>query len=344
MIKKFLLISAIFFLGAIAYFGHKLFIVPQITRLPVPEKIPSFSVDYLYRIQSTSSIFFTFGSEQVTASDLGDAIKRDMQDIRAAGFEGVKVSFNFKANNYFSDRIVLKAAEVGLYPIGIVTGHGVKPKDRAFTEKEMTEWEVFVKDEVRKSKNFIYFWEVWNEPNMTELRFRYGTPAQYVDLLKKTREIIKEENPSAKIIVTADYTDTQAEAFTDEFLKLGGANYFDYLSFHPYNAIDPKARFNLTETIAQEKMLAKKYNKSLLISEIGTPDSESSETQQAEIALTLFQTAYENKIPIIWFHWSDRRLPSVDGKTGWGLVREDNTLKPAYEKIYSFIGKTKKNL
>ena len=120
----------------------------------------------------------------MAASDLGKAIKKDLQDIKAAGFEGIKLSFHFKANNYISDRIALKAAEVGLYPIGILLGHSVKPKDRAFTEKEMTQWEAFVGDEVKKNKNYIYFWEVWNEPAMTELRFRYGTPAEYLELLK----------------------------------------------------------------------------------------------------------------------------------------------------------------
>jgi hypothetical protein len=344
MIKKFLFILITLVLGVIVYLGYQLFIVPQIVKLPVPEKIPFFNVDYLFSVQSTSPASFAFGSEQVAASDLGNAIKKDMQDIKATGFDGVKLSFNFKGNNYFSGRIALKAAQEGLYPIGILTGHSVKPKDRAFTEKEMAEWEAFVKDEVSKSKNYIYFWEIWNEPAMTELRFRYGTPAEYLELLKRTQKIVKEENPSAKIIVTADYTDTQAEAFTNEFLRLGAANYFDYLSFHPYNALDPKARFNLTETIAQEKELEKRYNKPLLISEIGTPDSDSSETQQAEVVLALFQKAYENKIPIVWFHWSDRRLPLIDGKTGWGLVREDNTFKPSYEKIKDFIDKTKRSL
>jgi hypothetical protein len=345
MTKRFsLIVPGAFFLGVIMYFGYQLFLVPRIVKLSAPEKIPFFSVDYIYGVKSTSLISFSFGSEQVAASDLGSAIKKDIQGIKTAGFDGIKLSFNFKGNNYYSDRIALKAAEAGLYPIGIFTGHGVKPKDRAFNKEEIADWEAFVKSEVKKNKNIIYFWEVWNEPAMTELRFRYGTPAEYLELLKRTEKIIREENPLAKIIVTIDYTDTQAEAFTSEFLKLGGADYLDYLSFHPYNAIDPKARFNLVETVAQEKALAKKYNKPLLISEIGTPDSDSNEVRQAELALKLFQTALENKIPIVWFHWSDRRLALIDGKTGWGIVRVDNTFKPSYDKIKAFIAETKQGL
>jgi hypothetical protein len=197
--------------------------------------------------------------------------------------------------------------------------------------------DLVVRSEVKQNKNIIYFWEVWNEPAMTEMSFRYGTPAEYLELLERTQKIIKEENPLAKIIVTADYTDTEAETFTDEFLRLGGAKYLDYLSFHPYNALDSQGPYNLEETIAQEKALAKTYNKPLWITEIGYPASDSSEARQAELALTVFKAAYENKIPIVWFYWSDRRLASVDGKTGWGLVREDNSVKPAYENIRSFI-------
>jgi hypothetical protein len=121
------------------------------------------------------------------------------------------------------------------------------------------------------------------------------------------------------------------------------ANSFDYLSFHPYNALDPKSRFNLNETISQEKILSTKYNKPLFISEIGAPDSDSGEEKQAQSALKLFQTAYKNNIPITWFYWSDQRLPSADGKTGWGLVRDNNTFKPSYEKINIFIRSTSKN-
>ncbi|PJA09660.1 hypothetical protein COX68_02270 [Candidatus Falkowbacteria bacterium CG_4_10_14_0_2_um_filter_41_15] len=208
------------------------------------------------------------------------------------------------------------AAKNGLYPIGQLIGHDAKPKDRAFTAEELVAWEKFVRVQVRQNKGLVYFWEIWNEPAMTELRFRYGTPAEYLELLQRTQKIIREENPEAKIIVTADYIDTEAKVFTTEFLRLGGADYLDYLSFHPYNAIDPQGRYSLAETIAQEKELAERYNKPLWITEIGAPDSDSDEAHQAELALTLFEAANANKIPLVWFHWSDHRVPAIDGQAG----------------------------
>jgi hypothetical protein len=315
--------------GAGLFFGYRLWIEPQTAKLPVPEKMPLFSVDYVYSLKPVNPVTFSFGSEKVTTANLGERIAKDMREIKQAGFTGVKFNFKFRTDNYMTERMTLKAAETGLYPIGILTGHNYKPKERAFTDNEMAEWEMFVRDEVGKNRNRIYFWEVWNEPNMTELPFRYGTPAEYLDLLIRTQKIIKEENSQAKIIVNADYTDRESEAFTNEFLKLGGANYLDFLSFHPYNALDPRGRENLAQTVDREKALAAKYHKSLVMSEIGVPDSDSDEKRQAEIASKLFKTAIDNQIPIVWFYWSDQRLPMADGKTGWGLVRGDGSAKPA---------------
>lgn len=331
--KKFLyaVIIIIIFIAAL-YFVYN-FYTKSLVKLPPPQNPPAFSVSYVYNFNLINII---------EATSIDQEIKNDIENIKSAGFDGLKINFHFHEDNSTSNKIVKIAAKNGLYPIGQLVGHNEKPKDRAFTAKELANWENFVRLEVRKNKDLIYFWEVWNEPAMTDLNFRYGTPAEYLELLKRTQKIIKEENTLAKIIVTADYTDAEAELFTNEFLALGGDNYLDYLSFHPYNALDPGGRYNLTQTVAQEKELAKKYNKPLWITEIGYPDSDSSEARQAELALTLFQTADENKIPIVWFYWSDRRMSSVDGKSGWGLVRQDNTSKPSLEKIKAFISQSKK--
>ncbi|OPY58985.1 MAG: Cellulase (glycosyl hydrolase family 5) [Pelotomaculum sp. PtaU1.Bin065] len=325
-------VIVLLFFGSAVYFGYSLYL-RMTAKLTVPTEPPAFSVSYLY--------YFSSGSPLDIAKQ-NTEVETDIENIKKAGFKGIKLNFYFRRNNLISDSITQAAAKKGLYPIGQLVGHDQKPKDRAFTDQELTEWEKFVREEVRKNRNLIYYWEIWNEPSMTELRFRYGTPAEYLELLKRTQKIINEENPAAKIIVTVDLTDREAEKFTTEFFDLGGADYFDYLSFHPYNAIDPKARYDLSQTMNQEKVLSEKYNKPLWITEIGVPDSDSDEAHQADIALALYKTAYENKIPIVWFHWSDRRISSVDGKTGWGLVREDNTFKPSYEAIKSFIEECEK--
>jgi hypothetical protein len=297
-------------------------------KLTPPTSLPSFGVVYLYRYSWTNL---------TQEASINKEIEDDIKSIKSAGFDSLKISFEMRQDNLAANKVTISAAKNGLYPIGLLVGHNEKPKDRAFTEDELNEWETFVRNQVKKTKDTIFYWEVWNEPSMTELRFRYGTPSEFIELLKRTRKIINEENPLAKVLVTSDYSDAQSEIFTEEFLNLGGAAYFDYLSFHPYNALGSDPKYTLSETILQEKELSKHYNKPLWITEIGIPDSEVDEVVQAEIALTLFQIAYENNIPIFWFHWSDQRMMSIDGKTGWGLLRSDASFKPSFERIRQFI-------
>ena len=332
LMNKFFLksIGAIIIL-VIAYLAYS-FYSGSAVRLPVPENPPEFGIFYVYGFTATTPI------EQISVNtNINREIENDINNIKKAGFEGVKISYHLSEDNSISDFIAETAAKNGLYPVGQFSGYSGKPANRALTAEELAKWENGVRSEVRRNKNIIYFWEVWNEPDMTALDFRYGTPAEYLELLKRTQKIIREENPSAKVIVTADYTDAEAETFTNEFLRLGGAKYLDYLSFHPYNALDPDGRYNLDETIAQEKELAKTYDKPLWITEIGYAASDSSEAHQAKLATEVFQAAHDNKIPVIWFYWSDRRMPSVDGKSGWGIVRQDNSYKPAYDTLKQVI-------
>ena len=341
MFKKLLFIPVFFILGVLGYFAYQLFIVPQVVKLSVPTKIPFFSVDYIYNVKPTSSTSFAFGSEQVAAADLGNVIKKDMQDIKKAGFGGIKLGFNFKTNNYISDRIALKAAQVGLYPIGMLTGYNAKPKDRAFTDSEITDWISFVKDEVKANKNYIYFWEIWNEPGID--MFRYGSPEEYVALLKRTAQIIKQENPNAKIIVTLNAEfGGKSNDFSDKVLTLGGGDYFDILSFHPYSG-NPYIREEVIKAaLPQEKQLLAKYGNrwQLFISEIGQPTSEVSEQEQARLGKIVYQEAIKQNIPLTWFFYSDQRMPdgaSIGGATNWGLIRSDGSSRPLYETIKEII-------
>ncbi|TRZ52796.1 hypothetical protein D4R99_02070 [bacterium] len=340
LIKKLLPILILLILGMAGYFGYQLFIVPQMVKLPVPTEIPFYTVSYIYYLKPTSLSSYSFGSEQISASDLGNVVLKDMKDIKSAGFGGIKLGYNFKTNNYIQNRVALKAAQVGLYPIGMLTGDNIKPKERAFDDKEMTEWESFVRDEVRANKNYIYFWEVWNEPSND--MFRYGSAEEYVTLLKHTSSIIKQENPSAKIIATLDFeANTNNNDFSDKVLSLGG-NYFDFVSFHPYSA-NPYLREDAFKAAVnkEEQLLAKYGNKwGLIISEIGQPTSEVSEEEQARLGKIVYQEAIGRNIPLTWLHYSDRRLLEgalIGDGMNWGLIRTDGTPRPLYETIKELI-------
>jgi hypothetical protein len=338
--KKALWVFIPFLLGILGYLGYELFLLPQTTRLPLPSKLPFYSVYYLFYLKPYSPTSFTFGSRQIPATDLGNIVLEDMKNIKEAGFDGVKFSFNFMSNNYIQDRMALKAAQVGLYPIGMLTGHNIKPKERAFNKEEMIEWEAFVRAEVRTNKNYIYFWEVWNEPSND--MFRYGTPEEYVALLQVTSSVIRQENPNAKIIVTLDFeAGGRNNDFAEKVLSLGG-NYFDIVSFHPYSANPYLQEDAFNAAINKETQLLAKYGNKwdLTISEIGQPASEVSEDEQARLGEMVYKAAISQHISLTWFHYSDELLPEgeiIGDGSDWGLIRSDGSPRPLFSAIKELI-------
>jgi hypothetical protein len=322
------------------YYLYQLYMIPRLTKLAVPTvSYPRQSVFYRYYIES-NGLTAIFGGRNMPARQITAELEKDMQDIKAAGFDGIKLSYNFKTNNYLADRVALRASEQGLYPIGLLQGHQAKPKNRAFTPEEMDAWQKYVREEVSANKNIIYFWEIWNEPSVN--LFTYGTPAEYVELLKNTYPLIKKENPNAKVIVNLDTHDRSSAEFAEKALALGAGDYFDILSVHPY-ATNPYIREDVVrDSLAGEMAMALKYGKRwpIIIGEIGQPASEVSEAEQARLAKFVYTEAAKNNLPITWFYWSDQRLPknemTGDG-SDWGLIRADGTERPIFNVIKEFL-------
>ena len=52
----------------------------------------------------------------------------------------------------------------------------------------------------------------------------------------------------------------------------------------------------------------------------------------------VFRRAWEESIPIIWYYYSDRPLAgALTAAMGWGLVRSDDTPRPAFLTIQEFV-------
>jgi hypothetical protein len=330
-VRKIFLFAALVVIGIVGYFGYRLLIEPKVVVLPPIDKPPFYSVSYVYSIQTLNPVTFLIGGKDVSTLDLGKMFADDMQAIKSAGFGGVKVSFNFKGNNYLEGRVALKAAQAGLYPLATLAGGDTKP--------DMDQWKTFVKNVVSSNK-YIYFWEIWNEPSMDASR--YGSPEEFVQLLKVTYPIIKAANPKAKVMVTLSAEARDNTGFEDQVLALGGGDYFDILGFHPY-AANPYLQENLIkEAITREQALVAKYNNRwpLWIGEIGQPASEVGEAQQANLARMVYQEALDNHIPLTWLSFTDERLPNsikIGDGSGWGLIRNDGSKRPVYNTVINFI-------
>ncbi|MFH0853363.1 MAG: hypothetical protein V1853_03060 [bacterium] len=319
---------------------YQFFIVPQQIKLDAPIiSYPNQSVFYRYSL-NLDFLSAIFGGKTMTISQIKTEAEKDMKKIKSNGFDGVKINYHFKNNNTVADQFARLAAKEGLYPIGGLQGGEAKPRDRAFTPAEMTDWLNFVRGEVSTNKDIIYYWEIWGEPSLDAER--YGTPEEFVQLLKATYPVIKKANPNAKVIVTLGAEAKDDTGFDDQVLALGGGDYFDDLSFHPYGANPYLQEDQVKTAIAHEQSLLEKYGNRwpLVISEIGQPASEVSETEQARLAAFLYAEAAKNNIPVTWLYWSDTHLLK-DEKTGegsnWGFIRYDGTERPMFEAIKPYL-------
>jgi len=341
--KKKLIISIViilaFLLTVAGYYIYKLYVAPKLTKLDIPTvSYPRQSVFYRYSIR-LNGLTATFGGQNMSVSQVGTVAEKDMKNIKSSGFDGIRLGYHFQNNiyNYIADQIAARAAKQGLYPIGTLGDSQVMPRGQVFTPEEMTQWQKYVRDEVSANKNIIYYWEIWGEAVV----FKYGSPEEFVQLLKATYPIIKEANPNAKVIVTLG-PDGRDSSYEDKVLALGGGDYFDVFSIHPYGANPYLQEEMVKETIAHEKSLIAKYNNRwpLVIGEIGQPASEVGEEEQARLAKFLYAEAAKNNIPVTWFYWSDEHLlknENTGDGANWGLIRFDGTERPILEAIRVYL-------
>ncbi len=104
-------------------------------------------------------------------------------------------------------------------------------------------WEEYVSRMVERYQDRIQYWEIWNEPDIPFLRPPEGvTNAQaYIQLLEHSAPLIREIDPSAKIVMSPAYylkkrsnPEGYQEDFTQRFIEDGGMQYVDVYSVHFY--------------------------------------------------------------------------------------------------------------
>lgn len=114
---------------------------------------------------------------------------------------------------------------------------------KADLPKEWGPWEEYVRKMVRRYKDTIKYWEVWNEPDIVFLNPPEGmTNAEaYLQLLEHSTPVIKAENPDAKVIASPAYLlkkrsspEGYQENFTEQLIELGGMKYIDIFGIHYY--------------------------------------------------------------------------------------------------------------
>jgi polysaccharide biosynthesis protein PslG len=209
-----------------------------------------------------------------------------------------------------------------------------------FSEEAMEGWKRFTAKIAEHFRDRVRHYEIWNEPNLTGFWKPGKTePARYVELVKQTAPIIRQQVPDATII--GGSLARMPQDFLQKCLAAGLAEHVDKLSYHPYREI-PEKDYE-SDVKAFRGLLAQHGGARVKLwqGECGCPSkpggsgalskTDWNETRQAKWLLRRIMSDLQFEIELTsYFLIVD--LIGYGGSTNWkGLLRgADYTPKPAF--------------
>ena len=90
----------------------------------------------------------------------------------------------------------------------------------------------------KRYKDSIFYWEIWNEPNLDNFWPPKPNPEDYANLVKKAAKRIREANPQARIAAGA--TSHVDIGFLEQCFRHGMLEYVDIITVRPYRFGKPE--------------------------------------------------------------------------------------------------------
>jgi hypothetical protein len=189
-------------------------------------------------------------------------------------------------------------------------------------------------------------YEIWNEPNAYIFYAPEPDPAGYTDLLKAAYPQIKAADPNAIVVggVTGAVIDWEnltmnPVTFVNGIYQAGGGDYFDALSYHPYQYTmpfstggwHPDSPINQLAAMHDVRVANGDAEKLIWASEYGEPSNVAGEANQAaylQDMITTWRTLGYTGPTFVW-SLQDRNTGSGDPEDNFGVIRTDGTWKPA---------------
>jgi len=246
----------------------------------------------------------------------------------------------------FPDRVIDAIVAAGLKPYPILCYNSAwSPDASPATEEQRVDYGNYVYEMVKRYKDRVQLWEVWNEPNIRPFWVPTPDPELYAELLKVAYTRAKEADPDCTVVgfctAGADYE------FIEGGYRNGAKNYFDALSFHHYG--DARDERQLEREIRRMRRILDRNGdagKPIFITELGistgpTPIAKiySKEDQAVWMVKKHMVCIAEGVSQLYWFKMKDDATESnPDGY--WGLVNNDMSWKPsghAYQQMTSLL-------
>jgi hypothetical protein len=140
------------------------------------------------------------------------------------------------ADNGLTITYVLQFWDKDTYP----DGEGA-PCPRFKTEGEIENYLEFVRFIVRHFKDRVQYFEIWNEPDIQWYCPKWIEAADYINLVKRTVPVIREEYPEAKIVVggVSNTRFPEAHDYLFDILESEIMPLVDVVAWHPMYGTSP---------------------------------------------------------------------------------------------------------
>jgi len=220
---------------------------------------------------------------------------------------------------------------VELSPIGKQRGAYLAPDDiPLFLE--------YVRRTVKRYKNRVYAWEIWNEPDLPH--FWTGTMNEFCVLARETAETIREVHPEARIIGTAmsSLLGLYSSPGIEGLHGTGALARVDHPAMHTYVS-DSRAFYHEFRRVQNA---AKKHGHpgSIWITELGAPDGgvypwSVATGLRAEYAMKAYAIATSMGVEKLFWHCymdattETKRREPLNSEHFFGLVKPEGEWKPA---------------
>ncbi len=128
-----------------------------------------------------------------------------------------------------------------LYMTGCYTKAAVGCMPLYYGEECRRAWLAYVRELARRYKGKVREWEIWNESNIPQFwQPRLPNAADYIELVKLTGGVIREEIPDAKI--GGCTSSSGIREWEKEFFEKGGAKHIDFWCGHAYGRLPERYR------------------------------------------------------------------------------------------------------
>jgi len=201
--------------------------------------------------------------------------------------------------------------------------HG-RPPD---TDEERRRYADWVAAMVSRYEGKVGAWEIWNEPNISQFWPPQPNVDNYAAMLREAYRAAKRADPGCVIVggVTAGI----GSDFIERLFELGGGDFMDVISVHPYQGHPPEQIMPEGLEALKALMARHQFRKPIWMTEVGfqTKPAEHAvvtEHEQAEWLVRTNVLALAAGVEkVFWFNlqdWSET----------WGLIRSDWTKKDSY--------------